>query len=75
MALLSGVLRSALVTEMMVEEFQKKDEGQQVYHLFNESQNKFIAECSDLVKRHVLGVGSMQVLCNNSRFHSRFLSC
>ena len=33
----------------------KKDERLPVHYLSNESQNKFIAECSDLVKQHVLG--------------------
>ena len=32
-----------------VEESWKKDERLQVYYLFNESPNEFIAECSDLL--------------------------
>ena len=37
------------------EELQKFGERLQVHYLSNDSQNKFIAECSDLVKQHVLG--------------------
>ena len=40
---------------LMVEESQKKGEGLQVHYLYNESPNEYIAECSDLVKQHVLG--------------------
>ena len=39
---------------LKVEELQKKDERLQVHYLSNESQNEFIAECSDLAKQHVL---------------------
>ena len=40
---------------LKVEELQKNGERLQVHYLSNESQNEFIAECSDLVKQHVLG--------------------
>ena len=40
---------------LKVEESQKKGERLQVHYLSNESQNEFIAECSDLVKQHVFG--------------------
>ena len=40
---------------LKVEESQKKGERLQVHYLSNESQNKFIAECSDLVKQPILG--------------------
>ena len=39
---------------LKVEESQKKGERLQVHYLSNESQNKFIAECFDLVKQHIL---------------------
>ena len=38
-----------------VEVTQKKGERLQVHYLSNESQDEFIAECSDLVMQHVLG--------------------
>ena len=40
---------------LKVEVSQKKGERLQVHYLSNESQNEFIAECSDLVKQHILG--------------------
>ena len=39
----------------MVEESLKKGERLQVHYLYDVSQNEFTAECSDLVKQHVLG--------------------
>ena len=36
-------------------ESQKKGKRLKVYYLSNESQNEYIAECSDLVKLHILG--------------------
>ena len=40
---------------LKVEESQQNGERLQVHYLSIESQNEFIAECSDLVKQHVLG--------------------
>ena len=40
---------------LKVEESQKKGIRLQVHYLSNESQNEFIAECSGLVKQHILG--------------------
>ena len=40
---------------LKVEESQKKGISLQVHYLSNESQNEFIAECSGLVKQHILG--------------------
>ena len=40
---------------LKVEGLQKKSERLQVHYLSNECQNEFIAECSDLVKQHILG--------------------
>ena len=40
---------------LKVEESQKRGKRLQVHYLSNESQNEFIAECSGLVKQHILG--------------------
>ena len=44
---------------LKVEGSQKKGERLQVLYLSNESQNEFIAECSDLVMQHI-SEGSLQ---------------
>ena len=60
---------------LKIEGLQKKAERLQVHYLSDESRNEFIAECSGLVKQHILGERQSEKYYVINRFQTRFISC